>query len=762
MELSVCLFWLSFLFRVQADQLDDQRAPLHLLNILPYPDCSPDSGWDKAYELIPAAQLAVEKINSKPHILPGYELHLVNVESEPCGSSLITDGLVNTYNEVFNSSLNVVGLVGLFCSTVTDTIASIFGKNSFTYLQLAGSTSPKHRDNSTFPWLVHLISSSTVFNEAFFSLAVKSKWKRVGTIYNALSALHGANAANMKVHAEESDITISESIPTTGNTDVHRVFSILTDSRIRIMYVSALASDSANIVCEAHRRNTVYPGYVFIFPERSLDSLQSMAKETNCTSDQITKALEGAVFMRYRLATNNTKLLVSETTYKDYNKKYRERLMDMVRELDTCKNISLDNDYANVMHDQIWAFSLALNKLLHEENINLTNLQLHQREDFAGIMRRKFRNVSFEGASGSVSFNMGMHMEESSVVDIYQVIDGNETLLGDFNQDSNKTLRLFFNYTISNISDSFENRTLLLPLWESILFNSVFLVFIAVTTFVLIFLLVFRSRPEVKASSPSLSFAMIVGCYLTFVSALVRNIHKGFPITNYYVFTVLCNVQAWLWMIGLTLLFSALLLRLLRINHFFHAYGKVSPYWKDRYLVLCMLVICCGGILILTVWTIVDKAEMVTTLSYQPNTNPPFFEVKVECSCKTQSLWLFLTLSYNGIFMVVIVLLAVQTRKIRLSNYKNTKQINAFIILTCMTLGLIVPLHYVIGIERYGSFSHFIVTFAFSCTGVYCQLFIFLPQVFTVMKNIIFRKSHRIRLRKESQFSRSHIPSYAF
>ena len=756
MELSVCLCWLILLLGVQAEQSDDRRAPLHLLNILPYPDSGPDAGWDKAYELIPAAELAVDEINDNPQYLPGYKLNLVNVDSEACGSSLITDGLVNTYSKVFNPTLNVVGLAGLFCSTVTDTIASTFSKNSSTYLQVAGSTSPVHRNASKFPWLVHLISSSTMFNEALLSLAVQFEWKRIGIIYNALSVLHRENAADMKMRAMEANISTSEFYkPIVGGMEEERIFTILTDSRIRIVYISALASQSVQIMCEAYKRNALYPGYVFIFPERSLADLLSVANKTTCNTDQITKALEGAIFMKYKLINRNATELVSNRTYEEYNEEYLQRLMEM--ELVNNSSLSKSNVYANVMHDQIWAFALALNKSLQtfqEQNISITSLQLHQTERFANIVRSKFANVSFQGASGFIKFNSGK--EESSVVNISQVSNGTEEVLGEFNPDSFPGMMLQLNINILP-KDSFKNITLLLPLWESTMFNAVFLVFIAVTTFVLIFLLVFKDRPEVKASSPSLSFAMIAGCYLTFVSALARNIHGGFAITNSHIFTVLCNVEVWLWMIGLTLLFSALLLRLLRINHIFHAYGKVSPYWKDRYMVLWILVICCGAILILTVWTVVDQIKMVPSISYQPNASPPFFEKRAICSCEMFGLWLFLTLSYNGIFVIVIVFLSVQTRKIRLSNFKNTKQINAFILLTCMTLGLLVPLHYVIGMDRNSALGHFIVTFAFSCTGVYCQLFVFLPQVFATMKNIILRKSRRSALKRESQFSRTHF-----
>lgn len=757
------LFWLLAVFGVQANSLDD-RVSLHVLNILPYPDSSPHSGWDRAYELVPAAELAVNLINNASHILPGYKLDLVHVDSEACGISLINKGIVNTYANVFNPSLslNVVAFAGLFCSTVTDRVAPIFSKKSVTYLQFAGSTSPVHRrDADKFPWLVHLISSSTAFNDALLGLTGKFKWKRISIIHDALSVFHKTNAENLEERAKKLNVTVTVNIPIARNADGDRIYAILNDSRI--VYISALNSGSALVMCEAYKRKALYPDYVYILPDRSLAGLLSQVNNTDCTSEEIMEALEGVIFMRFRLTNINDTELISNLTYQEYHKKYLEYLMQM--ELATNTTLNTDNDYANVMHDQIWAFALALrNSLdtLKAANITLNSLQQQQTEQFASILRNKFENVSFQGASGSVKFNR--NKEESSVVWMFQVINSTEELLGEYNPDTEEKLRMV-SETGTQPPDSFDTKTLLLPLWESTLFNVVLSLFIAITTFVLVFLLAFRDRPEVKASSRSLSLAMIAGCYLVFTSSLIRNLYRGYLITDFHIFTLLCNVQVWIWMTGLTLLLSALLLHLLRTYHFFFkVYGRVSPYWKDKYMIMCILTICCGAFLILVLWTAIDTFKMVTTIEYQPSASPPFFERKSFCFCDMQGIWLGFTLSYNGILMIIISLLAVWTRKIKLSNFKSTKQINVFIVVTCMTLGFLVPLWFVIGIDRYGALNHFIVCLALSCTGVYCQLFIFIPRVFVTVKNmwddkLMTRNGHkRVRWRRESQFSQVFHP----
>jgi gamma-aminobutyric acid type B receptor len=753
------LFWLFLLLGAKADQQEDSRVTLHILNILPFPEMNRiDSGWDKAYELIPAADLAMDQINNDTDILPGYKLKLIHVKSEACGISLITKGVVNIFAEMFDPShqRNVVGLAGLYCSTVTDVIAKDFSKEVVTYLQLAGSTSPVHRNesNMNFHWLVHLISSSA-FNNAFTALTRKFDWKRVGIVYDALSVFHRENAANLMKYftEEERDVNVTADIPITRNTDHERVFKIVSDSKTRILYISALDFEGTNILCEAYHQKAFYPGYVYIFPTRSRRGLLSRANKTRCEPFQIEKALEGAIFLQYKLTNQNKAMLESNLTYTEYRQKYLQYLT--LTEMDPeVKALDRMNGYANIMYDQIWAFALALGRSLgdlHATNISLDPLKLEQTRTFASIVRGKLSNISFEGASGRVKFKR--NNVESTVVKITQVINGTEKLLAVYNHNpENKSI----SQTLpTQPSDRFDIKPLLLPPWEFYLFNVLFIVFIAVTTFVFIFLLVFRDRPEVKASSPFISFVMISGCYLTVISALVRNICWGHPITNFEVFTLLCNVQMWLWMIGLTLLFSALMLRLLRVYNIFKAYGRTSHYWKDKYMILYIFLVCCGEVVILVIWTAVDRIQMIGHTEYQPDANPPYFQTITTCSCNMFGVWLALTFSYNGLLMLIIVLLAVKTRKIRLSNFKNTKQINAFIILTCMTLGFLIPLWYVIGIETFSELNHLIVCFAFSSTGVYCQLLIFLPQVFVTMQNKFVRGNIR---RRESQFSQVHQP----
>ena len=96
---------------------------LHLLVLVPMtPGPSPQPPYNRGEELISAAQLAVERINMRDDILPGYKLKLVPANAETCDQSLVTDAPVTFVRHITRGDLDIVGVVGLVCSTVTQAI----------------------------------------------------------------------------------------------------------------------------------------------------------------------------------------------------------------------------------------------------------------------------------------------------------------------------------------------------------------------------------------------------------------------------------------------------------------------------------------------------------------------------------------------------------------------------------------------------------------------------------------------------------------
>ena len=154
---------------------------LHLLALVSMtPGSSPQSSYNRGEELMSAAQLAVERINMRDDILPGYKLELVPAHAETCDQSLVTEAPGNFVRHMTSGDLNIVGVVGLVCSTVTQAISPLAGRPDIDLLQIsAGATAPVFRCEEEYPRLYRMIPSSKVYTDAVLALMATFQWRRI-------------------------------------------------------------------------------------------------------------------------------------------------------------------------------------------------------------------------------------------------------------------------------------------------------------------------------------------------------------------------------------------------------------------------------------------------------------------------------------------------------------------------------------------------------------------------------------------------------
>ena len=159
--------------------------------------------WNRGLELLPAAQLAVDRINQDPTILPGYNLELTELNTETCDHGYPSDALFQFVNEITQEKQHLVGVVGAFCTTLAKTVSLIAERSGTNLLQILGSPSPALHDRIRYPHLFHIIPSSAVYGEALCSLIEQFGWSRVGVVsdnsmehsYSALANMLGGNLA---------------------------------------------------------------------------------------------------------------------------------------------------------------------------------------------------------------------------------------------------------------------------------------------------------------------------------------------------------------------------------------------------------------------------------------------------------------------------------------------------------------------------------------------------------------------------------------
>ena len=679
-------------FDDESEPLSQDCPVLYMLNVEPYPDDGEFAGWDRGLELIPGGDLAAEQINNRSDILMGRELSLINIDSEACGRSTINKGLVNFYRELVNHSTShcVIGVIGLFCSTVTNVIAPIAGHTNIGYIQLAGSTSPLHRRNDTY--LFHSIASSTVFNEVVIAMMEVFDWQRIGLVHDS-QGFYFRSTANDFIDKIKSisDVEVVTHVPITNSAGIiPETFKIINEQETRISYWSVTVEQSSNILCEAYKKEFLWPGHVYIFHERTVEEI--LHTNTPCSFGELSSAIEGIFLLQYRLFVENDTKLFSGWTYREYRQMYTNRLRDFMSNTVSHRNDTEEgNVYANSLYDQVWAFALALNNSLPSimsQNLFTEDNNFRNTKAISKLLKSELTKVSFQGASGRIEFDTSQDIP--SFIDIFQVVNGKPNLVGVYDP---------FIKNITNLSivgdipdDRFETIYELLPFWlGSLILSAQCLLFCLITTNVVL-LLRWRKESEIKATSLTLSMLIMVGCHLLCVAPIVLTVYKVIAIQNKTIFLSLCNLKIWSTNFGIDLIFATLFVRLLRVFHIFHTFKKTSKYWSDNYLVIYTLLICMGKVALLILWSAVDLIHPQTDQEYIATAIPPYYRTTLYCTSDTLGVWVLLSFLYSGVLLLLVMFLAIQTRHIKKSTFKDTKKVITFIFLITINLATTIPL----------------------------------------------------------------------
>ena len=718
-----------------------RRCPvLYLLNVEPYPyHDSSVPVWDRGLDLIPAGHLAAEQINNRTDILSGFDLKLIDIDSEACGIDVISKGTANVYKELVNPEYRecIVGVIGLFCSPVTNVISPIINHpNIGGLVHIAASTSPIHRGCETNTTnLFHIIGSSSVFNDATFAMMKAFEWQRISLIYNSIRLYRSTTASDFtnRIHLDPDRELIAH-VPLSDSNA--KIFNAINGEEARISYWTVTYKQAAHLLCEAFKKHFLWPGYVYILHEPKVNKI--LQTKTSCSKEELMLALEGAFLLKYRLFVDDDMKLFSGLSYREFRRNYAD-------ELRVFANITGEDlkqcIYANSLYDQVWAFALALNITLSSQQSPAPSVPTGGHmirsvgQEISSNLKRELQKISFQGASGR-KIHFGEEQESPSYVDIFQVQNGIEVLVGVYDPFSQNITFTERAPTDTPISDKFEEFRILLPTWLGVfLFIAQGILFCLITTN-LVLVILWRKEREIKASSPILSTLIMIGCYFLFIRSLILIVYKMFEIENAYVLESLCMLKTWL-SVGIDMIFATMLLRLLRIYRIFCTapMSIMSNYWVDKYLLLYVIILCLGKVVLLILWTGLDPIHPVTKPKYVygPDIDLPYYETTLHCSCNSVVIWIVVTKLYSGLLILMVVHLAIQTRHVKKSVYKDTKKVNIFIFFAVICLMTTLPLWVIFLAKRIEVGAAIVEWLSLYTIPMLCQACLFIPKTLPVI-----------------------------
>ena len=688
---------------------NDTRTVLHLLTLLP--------PGDVANSLIPATELAVDKINAKDDLLPGYKLELIAADTELCNETLITESYISFVKYVASDGpFNVVGVTGMTCATVTQAISPLAGRPDIDLLQIsAGELPPSFTNDQVYPRLYRVISSSAVQNDALLALMDAFEWRRISIISDSTLIDHTGTADDFitKVNQNPHLELISQEVVTPRS--VASALSSTISNKAKIIYVSTTAEEAHELLCATYHQGRLWPNYVWIFQNlRMEDFLQD---SEGCDNVTMQEALENSIFLQYRKDPKDlNSTLVSGQTYSQYQHEYQQRLRG---------NTTNQSVFANALHDSVWAFALALNQSL--ENLTTEDLQHYGlgNRNLTSIIEDNMQMVNFSGATGQIYFNE-FH-ESNTEVNLFQIQSGEAVQIGSYDPLSqNLTLHLQPSEAIPK--DDFETTRLKLhPALPIVTLVAVGLM-LMLTTIILILFVHHWNKPAIKATSPYLSLLIFAGCYLLYGAVIILALREY--IDN---FGELCQSEFWLDIIGTLLIYATLFVRLLRVYRiFFRTFHEPGKFWTDRFLFVMVLVIVSIGGIILLLWSTVDPLKTIKMEIFMQLPEPPFYGEILFCDSVHYFVWtVILYYVYVAPIVFFVVLLAILTRKVKIANFKDTKEVSMFVFTSAIGMSVCFAYETIFANAEniHAAFSFEILNFF--AIAIPCKAFLFIPKIWS-------------------------------
>ena len=640
------------------------------------------------------------------------------------------EGLINLINLTFYHDLDPIGVIGLSCSSseyLLSNVAIHIGKN-LTVISSSGSLTCNHRVCAS-TYYYRILQSTTVLLDAFHSLAIHLGWNRIAIVtdsadqhFSVAESLHDSATAS-KAYNIITFIQLRDSQPLT------LPFQELQRFNSKIIFLSTNIIESIKILCTAKKKGFTWPDYAWIIHSITFDDFVASEHVAVCN---IYDALEGIILLEHHLKSANNALQMGYT-YSEYFRKYNEKLANLSAEM----KIELrPNIYANLLHDSIWVYALALHSKVNSSGLHVSDY---------------VRNTDLNGTIGRINFRQ--NAEARTGVDILQVRNSSAVYIGHYNPSWKN---ISFTDSLLNNPVPSDGHTILSDkaslLYTSFLSLLVVICTILVTLILMLFIQ-YRKEPEIKSTSVTLSLLMFIGCYIILVYLLLAILYTQSLVPSTSLFNI-CTALGWLSISGIPmpLILATLLVKMLRVFRIFTFYGKIGRMCSDVALLIYVLLLISPCALILIFWSTIDPYTAKDVVMEYPH----FTKIEQRCFSKYLLVWIGFSVVNITILIVVLITVAVKTRKIRQAHFKDTKKVNIFLFIL-LTM-IFVTFSYWMLFRTIGAnkgYSDITLHIAHIIIVASCQGFLFVPKILPPLQRSI-SKRYKLKGYTSNSSSKAH------
>lgn len=759
---------------------------LHIAGLFPM---SGTGGWIGGSGCLPAALMALDDVNAREDLLPGYKLELTYKDSQ-CNPGKAARYM---YDMIYHPPKKVILVCG--CSTV----CSIVAESAYMWNLIVvgyGSSSPALSDRSRFPTFFRTHPSATIHNPTRIKLFEKYGWSRVAIILET-EEVFIETARDLEQRCRASKIQLLTRIsfvrqPADAMDNLKRA-----DPRIIVgMFYKQQAR---RVMCEAYKRGLYGEKYVWFLIGWYEDDWWTEVKDLNCTYNEMKMAVEGHITTEGLVLNQDSRRTVSGYTSKDWLKRYQIELSRRAREgivsattttttttstttpsstftsatqvikqqnhhLTSTANSSTTANKspavpstrpegyqeAPLAYDAIWAIALALNSTIQDLNrlqLSVTQFNYTKTPHIKDVFLNNLRQTNFLGISGEVAFSdIG---DRIAWTQIEQMVDGNYTVIGYFDTRTNN-----LKFQESKIKwprgEPPRDRTIIMELIQYLSWPYMVAVVLMSSVCILASagLIYFNwSRREdslIKMSHPPSNNIMLTGCIVCLMAVILFSLDGRFIPANR--FHLICDMRAWCLNIGFSLFFGSMFWKVWQ--SYVLSTRNAPPLGNtNRKVFMTVGSFCLVDVIILTLWKLNEPMDR-TTVKIKEQSGPELnmgddviVELKIEY-CQANFFWYYLIFCYKGLLLVFGLFLAYETRSVKLRQLNDSKLVGMCIYNVAIMCFITGPVSLVNLMRQQANYHYLFV----SMTIIFCcslsMVLIFIPKVAEYMRRRKRRSQH--------------------
>lgn len=742
-----------------------KRQTLHIAGLFPM---TGTGGWIGGSGCLPAALMALDDVNAREDLLPGYKLELTFKDSQcnPGKAALFM------YEMIYHPPKKVIMVCG--CSTVCSIVAE--SANMWNLIVVGyGASSPALSDRSRFPTFFRTHPSATIHNPTRIKLFEKYDWSRVAIILET-EEVFIETARDLEQRCRTSKIQLLTRVsfvrkPADAMDNLKRA-----DPRVIVgMFYKQQAR---RVMCEAYKRGLYGEKYVWFLIGWYEDDWWTDVKDLDCTYEQMKAAVDGHLTTEGLVLNQDNRRTISGYTSREWLRRYQIELAKRARQgilTPTLANFTSAPLYnpitlqpiveagskiyganltthkapnspalssarpegyqeAPLAYDAIWAIALALNSTVEDLDklkLSVAKFNYTQTPRIKEVFLSNLRKTNFLGISGEVAFSdIG---DRIAWTQIEQMIDGNYTVIGYFDSRTNN-LNLNESRIVWARGEPPRDRTIIremvqylaLPYMLCIMIIS--LAGILVSTGLIYFNWSLRDDPLIKMSHPPSNNIMLVGCIVCLVSVILFGLDGRFIPQSQ--FPLICDLRAWCLNIGFSLFFGSMFWKVWQ-SYVLSTRNTNPPQSKSNRQVFGTVgSLCLVDMIILVVWKLYEPMDRTTVkIKEEPLISEDIIvELKIEY-CQVNFYWYYVIFCYKGLLLVFGLFLAYETRGVKLRQLNDSKLVGMCIYNVAIMCFITGPISLVNLMRQQANYHYLFV----SITIIFCcslsMILIFIPKV---------------------------------